>query len=329
MIYIQEEIADHERTHQILSRLPDAERIPCEDWREVFQRPGQNFRLQKRRPSLILGRMEDKLVEAAPPGLSFGARRNYVFAPMLNCIYDCSYCYLQGRFPSAAYVLFVNFEDFMEVMDDRLAESPDEDVWFFSGIDCDSLAFEPVSRMAQSFLSFFAERPRAFLELRTKSAQVRPLLSREPMDNCVTAFSVTPEDMSRRWEGQTPAMESRLAAARRLQEAGWPVGLRFEPLLWSEDWEKQYDALFNRVFEVLDPEALHSVSCGVFRLPLNNWNRLKRLYPESPFVRGPVEKDADVVTYREDLAAELRGHCVEQLRERLPEGVLYEDAHTI
>jgi len=214
-------------------------------------------------------------------------------------------------------------------MEDRLAESPDEEVWFFSGIDCDSLAFEPVSRMARSFLDWFEDHPRAVLELRTKSSQVRPLLERDPVDNCVTAFSLTPTDLAERWELQTPALESRLAAARRLQEAGWPVGLRFEPLLWCEEWQEQYRGLFDRSFEVLDADRVHSVSCGPFRLPLNNWQRLKELYPDSPFVQGPIAGDHGVVTYEGGLAQEMRGWSLEQLRQRLPDGTLYEDAHSI
>mgnify|MGYP006970641936 FL=1 len=30
---------------------------------------------------------------------------------MMNCIYDCSYCYLKGMYPSGHMVLFVNIED--------------------------------------------------------------------------------------------------------------------------------------------------------------------------------------------------------------------------
>ena len=329
MIYIQDEVADHWRTHEILGRLPDAARIPCSDWREVFRRPGQNFRLQKRRPALVLGRRDDALVQPAPPGWSFGARRNFTFEPMLNCIYDCRFCYLQGRFPSAAYVIFVNYEDFMEAMDETLAASPGEDVWFFPGVDCDTLALEPVARLARSFLPFFAKRPRAFLELRTKSTQVKQLLDREPLANCVIAFSLAPADVSRELEHQTPALENRLAAARRLQEAGWPVGLRFDPLLWREDWQEQYGGLFARTFEVLDPQRLHSVSCGPFRLPLDHWQRITRLYPDEPFFQGPMEERDGAVTFRADLAAEVRGFCQERLRDLLPARALFFDAASI
>jgi spore photoproduct lyase len=329
LIYIQDEVADHWRTHEILSRLPDAARIPCDDWRDVFRRPGQNFRLQKRRPALVLGARRGKLVQAAPPGWSFGARLNYTVEPMLNCIYDCRFCYLQGRFRSAAYAIFVNYEDFLEAMDETLQAAPGEDVWFFPGVDCDTLALEPVARLARSFLPFFAERPRAFLELRTKSTQVKELLDREPLANCITAFSLVPADFNLELEHQTPALESRLAAARRLQEAGWPVGLRFDPLLWREDWKEQYAGLFARTFEVLDGGRIHSVSCGPFRLPIDNWKRVTRLYPEEPFFAGPMEQSEGAVTFRPELAAQLRDFCQAELRERVPERALFFDAASI
>ena len=36
---------------------------------------------------------------------------------MFNCIYDCDYCYLQGMYPSANIVVFVNHEDFFDAVD--------------------------------------------------------------------------------------------------------------------------------------------------------------------------------------------------------------------
>jgi spore photoproduct lyase len=329
MIYIEEEVADHWRTHEILGRLPDAVRVPCTRYQEIFDRESQDFRLQKRRPSLILGKAPQPLVREAPPGYDLGGRRSFHFAHMLNCIYDCRFCFLQGMNRSASYVIFVNYEDFMEAMDETLAASPGEDVWFFPGVDCDTLALEPVARLARSFLPFFAKRPRAFLELRTKSTQVKQLLDREPLANCVIAFSLAPEDVNRELEHQTPALESRLAAARRLQEAGWPVGLRFDPLLWREDWQAQYGGLFARTFEVLDPQRLHSVSCGPFRLPLDHWQRITRLYPDEPFFQGPMEERDGAVTFRDGLAAEMRGFCQDRLRDLLPERALFFDAASI
>lgn len=32
---------------------------------------------------------------------------------MMNCIFDCEYCYLKGMYPSGNLVVFVNLEDIL------------------------------------------------------------------------------------------------------------------------------------------------------------------------------------------------------------------------
>lgn len=329
MIYVEEEVADHWRTHEILDRLPDAVRVPCSHYQEIFDRESQDFRLQKRRPSLILGKAAQPLVHEAPPGYDLGARRNFRFAHMLNCIYDCRFCFLQGMNLSAHYVIFVNYEDTMEAIDAKLDEAPDEDAWFFAGYQCDSLAFEPVTRFARSFLPFFAERPRAHVELRTKATQIKSLLDHEPFPNCVTAFSMTPPPISRRLEHQTPTVERRLAAAARLQEAGWKVGLRFDPLIWDEDFPGLYGGFFDDVFSKLDPQRLHSVSIGHFRLPHDWWRRIVSMYPEEELFQARLQARDGSIGFERQLEAEMKEQCTEMLRQRVPEEILFPDASGI
>jgi spore photoproduct lyase len=217
----------------------------------------------------------------------------------------------------------------MEAIDAKLAEAPDEDAWFFAGYECDSLAFEPVTRFARSFLPFFAERPRAHVELRTKSGQIKSLLDHPPFPNCVTAFSMTPPAISRRLEHQTPSVERRLEAAARLQEAGWQVGLRFDPLIWDEDFRGLYAAFFDDVFAKLDPERLHSVSLGPFRLPHDGWRRIVSMYPEEELFHGPLEARDGSIGFQRQLAAEMKKHCADLLRQRVPEEILFPDASGI
>ncbi len=310
-IYVEDEVADHPRTARIVSRFPRAEVISCGRYGEVFNRRGQDFRLQKRRPALILARKHRGRVLETPAGYGIGGERNYYFSHMLNCVYDCRYCFLQGMFRSANYVLFVNYEDFLDDIDATLARVGES--WFFSGYDCDSLAFEPITRFADTFLPFFAERPRAWLELRTKSVQARALTEREPIPNCVVAFSFTPEAVHGELERGVPSVRRRIEVAADLQRRGWKIGLRFDPLLHTESYRADYGELFEQVFAAVDPRALHSISLGVFRLPKSYFERAWRLYPEEPLFAGPQSEHDGMISLPARDERDLFDFCRDQL----------------
>ena len=176
-IYLEEAVRTHPRTVEILDLFPRARLISCERYGEVFNPRSQNFRIQKRRPALILAEKFKGHVLPAPEGFGIGDKQNFYFSHMLNCLYDCRYCFLQGMYLSANYTLFVNYEVFQEAIDTTLSSLPDDQkATFFSGYDCDSLAMESVTGFVKVFLPFFRERPRALLELRTKSVRIKELV---------------------------------------------------------------------------------------------------------------------------------------------------------
>ena len=322
-IYIEEQVANHPRTRELCARFPQAARVSCQRYGEVFNPRAQNFRLQKQQPALILASKHRHRVLAAPNGYGIGSSSNYYFSHMLNCLYDCRYCFLQGMYRSAHYVLYVNYEDFGSDIDRILADNNDTDCWFFSGYDCDSLALEPVSEFTQHFLPFFATRPTAHLELRTKSTQIRSLLHREPLPNVVVAFSFTPGEMHRALEHRVPTVERRLDAMAQLQQAGWLTGLRFDPLIYQDNYREQYRRLFRQVFEHLDADRLHSVSLGTFRLPRAYFKNIVQLYPDEPLFAGAFAESCGMVSYPPELEQELNAFCTEELLCYIPEQLLF------
>jgi spore photoproduct lyase len=166
-IYVEQAVVDHPRTRTILQRYPKSRVIECNSYSEVFNRRQQNFRVQKARPALILAQKSAPRLHPVPAGQHLGADHNYYFSHLLNCPFDCRYCFLQGMFSSANYVLFVNYEAFLEDIH-ALSGNSDGLVLIFSGYDCDSLALEPLTGFAEFFVSAFSRIDNAVLELRTK-----------------------------------------------------------------------------------------------------------------------------------------------------------------
>lgn len=278
-IYVEAAVAEHPRTRTVLRRFPRARVIECTHYGEIFNRRQQSFRAQKSRPALILAEKSGSRLAPVPAGQHLGAAHNYYFSHLLNCPFDCRYCFLQGMFTSANYVLFVNYEAFLADIE-ALSRHGDEPVHLFSGYDCDSLALEPLTGFADYFVSEFGRIDNAVLELRTKSTQIRSLLAQTAHARCVVAMSIAPACVIRRFEHGTPGLDERLDALRRLQQHGWPIGLRFDPLLVFADCDVVYREFFARVFATLDATAIHSVTLGGLRLPREFAKRIRRLYPD-------------------------------------------------
>jgi spore photoproduct lyase len=317
-IYIEEAILQHPRVLDIVARFPQARKVTCGRYGEVFNPKAQNFRLQKQQPALILAEKYKNFTLPAPLGYGIGAQKNYYFSHMLNCLYDCRYCFLQGMYQSANYVLFVNYEDFQQDIRQLCLGSSNENLHFFSGYDCDSLALEPVTGFAEQFLPFFATLPNAWLELRTKSTQIRSLLNREPLPRCVVAFSLSPDEIAEKVEAKAPSVQRRLDALCKVQEQGWQIGLRFDPLIYQSGYQEQYRQLFEQVFSRIDLNRLHSVSLGVFRLPENFFKKVHKLYPEEKLFAGPLVSQQGMVSYKQELEHVMMRYCTEQILTYIP-----------
>jgi len=215
-------------------------------------------------------------------------------------------------YSSANYVLFVNFEDFeqqIEALSQSQPQLDDQTINFYSGYDCDSLALEPVSRFADHFLPLFARLENAKLEIRTKSTQVRSLLEHSSCENCITAMSFSSEESYQRWEHKVPSIEKRLTALQRLQEAGWPVAIRFEPIICENEALSQYQQLFELIFSKLNAEALHSVSIGEFRMPQDFHKRIVKLYPQEELYARPIRVEGGMVA----LSSQVQNESVDEL----------------
>ncbi len=322
-LYIEAAIQQHPRVLAICERFPQAQQIICERYGEVFNPKAQNFRLQKQQPALILAEKYKGFALKTPPQYGIGAKHNYYFSHMLNCLYDCRYCFLQGMYQSANYVLFINYEDYFADIQRICAETPDEPVHFFSGYDCDSLALEPVTHFAEEFLPVIDAIPNAWMELRTKSTQIRSLLNREVVERCIVAFSFTPDEIAQALEHKAPAINKRLDALLKLQQQGWLIGLRFDPIIYEADYQAHYQALFAYVFARIDSDRLHSVSLGVFRLPDNYFKKLQKLYPSEKLFASPLSSKQGMMSYKTELEDEMMQFCSDELLKYVSEEKFY------
>ncbi len=276
-VYVENDIKNNTNTLKILQRIEFNEIIYCNKHTEIFNPKNQNFRIQKLQPSLILAKKHKNFILKVPKNFSIGFKKNYYFSHMLNCLYDCSYCFLQGMFYSANYLIYVNYEDFFYEIEKHASKKID--TCFFSGYDCDSLVLENVTTFIKIFLNFFKNLDNAFLEIRTKSTNIEVLKKTPPLKNVIVAYSLNPETIISDFEKKTPNLKRRLESLKALQGLGWKIGLRFDPLIDFMKNIKIYQNFFKDVFEVLDANNIHSVTVGSFRMPNKFLERIINLRP--------------------------------------------------
>ena len=97
-IYYETQVEEHPRSIELFKRFPDASRIPCGHYKEVFN-PLVKTSASKKKPSLILAKNSGKLVHPVPNTYGIGGKKNYYFSHMLNCLYDCLLLLSSGYVP--------------------------------------------------------------------------------------------------------------------------------------------------------------------------------------------------------------------------------------
>lgn len=321
-IYIENQIKDHPSAIKILNKYPGKPVVYCDHYKNIFNPSAQDFRAQKKSPSLILAKQTGIRVLPTPEGFGVGGARNYYFSHFLNCLYDCQYCFLQGLYPSANFVWFVNHEDFMRDIS-GIASELNEPSYFFSGYDCDSLAMDPLTRFIDTYMPFFKAHPNAILELRTKSTQISSLIKHEVIDNCVVAFSISPSDISNAVEIGVPSLQKRLDAMARLAELGWRIGVRLDPLIYSNQFNEQYKTLCRALFTPDIVSKLHSVSVGPMRFPQKIYKKVLSQHPDAPLLAHPLEQQKGVVSYPKELEQSMTQFVMSLLEKYIPNELIF------
>ena len=323
-IYIEKQIKDHQRTKEILSKFKKKlDIIYCDHYGEIFNIKSQNFRIQKKKPALILAKKIGKKLHKIPSSFSIGGKENYYFSHMLNCIYDCEYCFLQGKHMSAHYLLFVNYEDFFIEIEKKIKQNRFEKSYFFSGYDCDSLAFDGITGFIESFFPIFQKNKNGILELRTKSTQIHKILKYKPIDNCIIAFSFTPENISKLIEHKTPSVKKRIVAMKKLANAGWKLGLRFDPIIPACNFAKIYENLFKNIAANINEKDIHSISFGMMRFPKKMFKRMNKENSNKRILSLSLENRKGIYTYKEKMENKLENIIVSKLRKYMKNTPIY------
>jgi spore photoproduct lyase len=180
---------------------------------------------------------------------------------------DCSYCVLQGYLNNPFLTLYTNWDDLLQEINAFLSMDRRSLLRLGTGELSDSLALESIFPLSQFLIPIFSEKRNGVLELKTKSINVGSLLDLDHRGKTVVSWSVNPPKMIEEEEKGTAPLKDRIDAARKCQESGYPLGFHFDPIIYHEGWERQYEEAILQLFKQIDPGRVVWISLGGFRYP--------------------------------------------------------------
>lgn len=298
-IYIETEVKTHIRALKIIDILKPKRVIEINSYQSIFNRKNQSYLLQKEKRALILAKKYENFFHKIKTNGSIGRDENYYFSTTLNCPFACKYCFLQGIYRSSHFIVFVNFEDFQKEIEKQILLSK-KNLCFFAGYDTDTLATDQISNFLDDFYPFFQKHKKTLFEIRTKSSNILSLMDKDPLDNLVIAFSLNPDLVIKKIELKTPSLESRLDAIKKLAKLGFQIGLRFDPIIYFEDFEKEYEKFFEKVFSEMHSIKIHSITLGSIRYPFKFFENMKKKNIYLEFLASINGKTSNRVAYQNE-----------------------------
>lgn len=290
IIYIESGAEDYFLTQETLRRFPDVpvrrDIDPIAIVDEIRQTSADVFGAGKRQ--LMLSRFKGSFLKKCP-GISPGmVCCNYFVVNLLkNCIYDCTYCFLQDFLQNnPLLVAYVNVDDLLGELEEVFTTQPEKHFRVGTGELTDSLALDDVIPFSDRLIPFFNARNNAVLELKTKSDRVDNLLRQESAKNVVVSWSLNPQPVIDREEKGTPGLIQRLGAARQCMEKGYRIGIHLDPIILYPGWEVDYEELVRNIFAHLPPSGVEWVSLGSFRFRPGLKKAIKERHPETRLFTG-------------------------------------------
>ncbi|MEX6519590.1 spore photoproduct lyase family protein [Fusobacterium animalis] len=321
-IYVEKKILNNKNTLEILSKFKDVKIIEIDNYKEVFSSNNQDFHLQKLGQKLILASNKSNMIyKGAVVCESFENDNFYYTSSIINCVYDCEYCYLQGVYSSGNIVIFVDIEKVFEEVEELYNKL--KTLYLCVSYDTDLLAIESICGFSEKWYYFIENKKDLKIELRTKSGNIDKFLNLKPLDNFIIAFTLSPENIALRNEKYTASFKNRVKAIKELQEKGWKVRICIDPLIYSDNFEKNYSQMIEYLFNEIDKEKIIDISIGVFRISKEYLKKMRNQNQNSEILYYPFECIDGVYTYSDKIKSYMLNFIKEQFLKYIDERKIY------
>jgi spore photoproduct lyase len=205
-----------------------------------------------------------------------------------GCFYQCDWCYLKLTYRAAFPFITIRaqYNKIKEHLYKKLTQTQDP-VIFNSGELADSLSMEHLTRAGREFIPWFGNSDNGYLFMLTKSDNVDDILNLAHNNRTIIAWSMNNEMVSRKFEIGAPSFERRLSAAFKVQEAGYPLRIRLDPIVPFEGWREAYSETIKQIFSKICPER---VTLGTLRFEEGFYHMRNTIFTSGPDLPNLIEQ---------------------------------------
>ncbi len=325
-IFVHREAREDEITRRILKAFPQlpVEEVPSE---AAFLDIVGAVPLTEGKKYLWLSRYKGNFIKYCPGAT--GTSRHYrccnylVINEATNCPIECSYCFLQGYVTNPAMTIYTNYQKIQEELQQLSAANPGRIVRIGTGELTDSLALDPIVRLSHKLAATVAELPNIVLEMKTKTNHIDHLLEMA-YRKMVVSWSVNPAWIVQKVEHKAAPLEQRLAAMRKVNDAGFMIGLHFDPIIYYKNWREGYRELIAALAEAIDGSRIAWISMGSFRTPPPLKENIRLRFPKTPILAGEQIRGKDgKMRYIKPLRLEMYRTIYQYLKEAFGDPYVY------
>src|SRR5271166_4904881 len=289
-IYIEEACREMPLAKRIIERAASVAPLSfVADGREVA-RPqpsvADSFAVGKRR--MVVMRRRSPFLMACPAGSAEFACCGYLVLTLAsNCPMDCSYCFLQEYVAdNPSFQIYANYDDAFAEIDKLSANAPARHFRIGTGELADSLAMDSLTGLSIDLVNFFAARENLTLELKTKTDEIENLLTLDPKGRVLVSWTLSPRRVFEACEHRTASPSARIAAARRVLEAGYRVAFHLDPMIAYPEAEPDYIELMDELFSTISPAKISFISMGGLRMTTGLRAAARRRFPKDAMLLG-------------------------------------------
>ncbi|MFO0793041.1 MAG: hypothetical protein U0586_03155 [Candidatus Brocadiaceae bacterium] len=276
-IYIEESVADTEMAARIKTLFPESTVETIKTYKEHIE--GMRFDIDgynQRLDNFYLVRENYDFYKRCPCSKGSVFCGYFVVNLGSGCPYECAYCVLQDYINSPGIILPANIGDYFTAF-----KGLGRNIRCGSCELTDSLAFDHITGYTPEIVNFFRHYPKTMYELKTKSDNIGMLTSVPGARNIIVSWSVNPQKIVETVEHFTASLVQRLQAAKTCTACGYRVAFHFDPIIYYQGWETDYEALVNMVFDTVDGKDVAWISLGALRMTPRLKKIIENRFPDN------------------------------------------------